>query len=104
MSGVRTWTYKGGTYTLKNGVTKPQNSSGMSPQVRKVILKELPNGTEVYYFGPSAYLNGKTGIKIKDRATKMVVLIKSKEYRLMYDNLTCQDILDAEQIATLLLK
>lgn len=92
-------------YTYKDVMYAPkQNLSGFSPEVRKGILKELPNGTEVCYDGPSAYLHGKTGIKIKDRATKMVVLIKNKEYRLMYDNLTCQDILDAEQIANLLLK
>lgn len=50
------------------------------------------------------YLYMRTGVKVKDRATKMVVRIKTKEYRLEYGNLLSKSMVLADIIAKELTK
>lgn len=76
----------------------------MTPKDRVDILKDLAPGEEVIYIGPSSYLYMRTGVKVKDRATKMVVKIKNKEYRLEYGNLLSRSMVLADLIAKELTK
>lgn len=76
----------------------------MTPKDHMDILKDLAPGEEVIYVGSSAYLYYKVGIKVKDRATKMVVRVKNKEYRLEYSNLLSRSMVMADLIAKELTK
>lgn len=76
----------------------------MTSQEHRDILKDLAPGEEVIYIGPSAYLYYKSGVKVKDRTTKMVVRIKTKEYRLEYSNLLSRSMVLADIIAKELTK
>lgn len=72
----------------------------LSNEVRKAILKELPVGCVVNYFGPSRGLNGRTLTKVADRSDKMIVVDdKGEEFLLKYFNLTCDKIRLANEVA-----
>ena len=65
------------------------------------ILKGLPIGAEVFYFGPSDALRRKNGKlkKVCDRSACMHVTDGKTTYRLKYYNLTCEEIIKAQQVA-----
>lgn len=73
----------------------------MKHSVKTEILKSLPLGARVYYFGPSEPLAKSKYVltKVCDRSNHMRVSNGKKEFRIKYYNLTCDSILTAAKVA-----
>lgn len=76
------------------------------PIIRRDMLKELPEGTVLYYMGPVRSLHMRRLLKVANRSRCIIVVDEADRvvngvetvYRLKYHNLTCESIINAAKV------